>query len=174
MSKIIFVIGGCKSGKSSFAQKLCLDTYAKKRIYVATGVITDEEMERRVKRHKEERKGLFESVECPYELVNQLREMQDKDIVILVDCLTMWINNLLFKGLSFEQIEAEIDKFIDVITNGEGTVVLVSNEVGLGIVPIDKISRKFRDLVGILHQKVASKAHQVYFMVCGIPSLIKG
>ncbi len=174
MSKIIFIIGGCKSGKSNFAQKLSLEIESNQRIYLATGVVTDKEMDRRVKRHREQRKGLFETVECPYDLIEEIEKRQKEGTLLLVDCLTMWINNLLFKGYSFEEIEKKIENFVDRINNARGTIVLVSNEVGLGIVPDNELSRQFRDLAGMFHQKVASVAHQVYFVVCGIPTLIKG
>ncbi len=174
MREVVFIIGGCKSGKSSFALQLSEENYpGLTKHYMATAIVFDQEMEERVKRHREDRKDNWFTIECPYELPSQISKIMSKHNLLLVDCLTMWINNLLFKGLSTKDIEKEIKRLVDVVVHGEGVFVFVSNEVGLGIVPGDKLSRQFRDIVGILHQKIAEIADKVYFVTCGIPNLIK-
>ncbi len=174
MSQVVLVLGGCKSGKTSFALSLATAYEGYKKIYLATSIVCDREMQKRVDRHKKERGDSWTTKEYPYELSKGLYSLMDEGNLIVVDCLTMWINNLLYKGLNEKDIINEIKKVSDVLSNPMGIIILVSNEVGLGIVPSDFVSRQFRDLVGILHQRVAKCADKVYFTVAGIPSLIKG
>ena len=174
MQEIIFVLGGCKSGKTSFALKLAEGYKEYKKIYLATSIVCDEEMKERVERHRKERGDAWQTVEYPYKLCDGLIFNMKNDSVIVVDCLTMWVNNLMYKKCSLEEISKQINTLIKVLTNAKGVVILISNEVGFGIVPSEPISRRFRDVVGILHQEVAKVSHKVYFMISGIPTLIKG
>ena len=170
----VLIIGGCKSGKSRFALELAGNYSNQKKIYIATSIVCDEEMEDRVKKHKKERGDEWETLECAYDLPDTLNSVVIKGYIVLVDCLTMWVNNLFYKGLTIQEIEVEIEKLLEVIGKNRGLLILVSNEVGLGIVPLNELTRKYRDVVGIMHQKVAKIVDKVYFVTCGIPNLIKG
>ncbi len=163
------IIGGAKSGKSSFALRLCSSMKGKK-IFVATAVATDSEMEEKIKRHRKERGKEWITIEEPVDIAEIIERFDSKETVILVDCLTFWLNNLFMKK---ENVEERIEKLIRILSGIKGNVVIVSNEVGMGIVPADEISRKYRELLGLLNQKIAHLAEKVVFMICGIPVLIK-
>ena len=168
----IFVLGGARSGKSAFAEKLTLDqSNTSKCIYLATSQIWDEEMRARVDLHKDRRGSEWETTEAPLALAETLLEQSQKDIPILVDCLTLWLTNLMMEE---RDISAECDSLIKAISTINTPIIFVSNEVGQGIVPDNKMARDFRDHAGILHQKLASAVDQVYFVTAGLPSKLKG
>ncbi|MCP3899845.1 MAG: bifunctional adenosylcobinamide kinase/adenosylcobinamide-phosphate guanylyltransferase [Desulfobacteraceae bacterium] len=172
------VIGGCKSGKSAYALNFANEISAKKKsadkkIFVATSVPTDSEMQERVEAHKKEREGNWITIEEPILLPEIIEEHSNKADVILIDCLTLWISNLLFKDVTKKEILKNIQELAASLKKAECHVVLVSNEVGAGIVPENKLARLFRDIAGIANQKIAKAVANVVWTVAGIPVKIK-
>ena len=175
MHKIILVTGGARSGKSVFAEK-CTSDYAGKRAYIATAHIFDEEMAQRVKLHRERRAGNgWFNIEEETDLRSALNRARNLDAV-LVDCLTIWIGNLMFRNPDFAEPDMirETEKVIAALKAFPGLAVLVLNEVGQGIVPDNAAARKFRDCSGRCGQMIAAVADEVWLCVCGIPVKIKG
>ena len=175
MNKIILVTGGARSGKSVFAEK-CTDFASGNRAYIATAHITDEEMMRRVKAHRERRTGNgWTNIEEEYDLAAALECARSKDAV-LVDCLSVWINNLMFRDPAFSEkdMTRETERLTAALKAFPGTAVLVLNEVGQGIVPANELARRFRDCSGRCGQMIAAAADEVWYCVCGIPMKIKG
>lgn len=177
MGQIILVSGGSRSGKSDFALEKA-ESLSDKRLFLATCPVVDEELTDRVQRHKNERIGRgWVTVEEELDIAGVLRDAQHVD-VILVDCLTLWINNLIFSqpdDFSFtkEWLDGEITKWYREALAFPGTLVLVTGEVGLGIVPENSLSRLYRDLVGWCNQLVAKRAQEVYLISCGLPLQLK-
>jgi adenosylcobinamide kinase/adenosylcobinamide-phosphate guanylyltransferase len=170
---ITFVIGGARSGKSSHAESLAVQ-YSGKRIYLATAEPFDDEMRERIARHQEARRGKFLStVEEPLHLARALSSVDDDASIVLVDCLTVWMGNLLHHKGSLPSY-GEVEQFMQYLEAPKNPLILVSNEVGQGIVPGDPMSRHFRDHAGWLNQSVAQIADRVIWMVAGIPVTIKG
>jgi len=163
---ITLVLGGARSGKSRYAEDLFKADAAP--VYIATGQSFDEEMRERVERHKARRGPQWRTIEEPFDLVGAL---QRQDAPVLVDCLTLWLTNLL---LAERDIEAEAERLIACLPKLKQRVVLVGNEVGLGIVPDNKLSRLFRDHAGRLHQDIAAVADRVVFVAAGLPLTLKG
>lgn len=170
---ITFVIGGARSGKSSHAERIAGQQEGK-RIYIATAEPFDDEMRDRIARHRAARAGKFSAtIEEPVDLAGALERVPADSSVVLVDCLTVWVGNLLHHHGLLDRYE-EIDRFLDRLDAPSAPLVIVSNEVGQGIVPGDPMSRHFRDHAGWLNQAVAQKADRVIWMVTGIPVVIKG
>lgn len=170
MAKITFILGGARSGKSSYAEGIALDSKRKK-IYVATAAVLDKEMEERIEKHRLQRGDDWDLVETPLDIAKQIKSSDYENSVILVDCLTLWLSNLLHNEMN---ITEQINILIESLKSTQADMVLVSNEVGLGIVPENALARQFRDYAGILHQKVAEIADEVVLVVAGIPMKIKG
>ncbi len=173
MKSISFVVGGCRSGKSSKALELAEGFRSARRIFIATCVPQDEEMRMRVHRHKAERDNSWHTVEAPLRLPQTLSELGRSGSVLLVDCLTLWISNLLLETEQIDQIEIHINQLVETLNQTACPVVLVSNEVGTGIVPENRLARLFRDAAGMANQRVAQCSDQVIWMVAGIPMQIK-
>ncbi len=171
MYDIIYVSGGARSGKSSFALK-CTEGYAKK-VFLATAEPFDEEMVLRVKKHRAERGDTFDTIEEPLHLDKALRKIPDNAEVVIVDCLTVWAGNLLYKQGDEADILSHVDRLLDVLRNPPCTIILVSNEVGMGIVPDNAMAREFRDIAGIINQKVAGISTEAWFLCSGIPMRMK-
>jgi len=179
MGKIVLVTGGCRSGKSRFAQHMA-EAAGANRLYIATSPLLDAEMEERVQRHRQERASRnWVTCEETVDLVKVLEQHTAFDAV-LCDCLTLWVNNLMYDA---EQNKEAFDEnnmagltqaLLRVARCHTGTLVFVTNEVGMGIVPADAVSRRFRDLSGRCNQVMAAAANEVYFVVSGIPMQIKG
>lgn len=169
-AKITFVLGGARSGKSSFAEKLVEDSGLQP-VYLATGRAFDKEMESRISIHRNRRGSEWQTVEEPLDLVGALQKHVGHDRFVLVDCLTLWTTNLM---MAEQNIAAETERLIAALPQLSGPVVFVSNEVGLGIVPENRMAREFRDHAGFLHQAIASVADEVYFMAAGLPLKMKG
>jgi adenosylcobinamide kinase/adenosylcobinamide-phosphate guanylyltransferase len=169
-SGAVLVLGGARSGKSAFAERLVVETGLSLH-YIATGRAWDAEMEARIAVHRAVRGALWTTHEEPLDLVSRLRTLDHADNVILVDCLTLWVTNLMMEELD---IRIEFQTLADCLGVMNAPVVLVSNEVGLGIVPENKMARDFRDHVGRLHQQIASIAREVYFIAAGLPLKMKG
>jgi len=166
---VTLVLGGARSGKSRYAEGL-VDRHPGRRTYLATAEILDDEMAARVKAHRDRRDGDWKTVEEPLDLAHALKAETGQGAAVLVDCLTLWLGNLLGKE---RDAEAEIDGLIASVSQFGGPVVFVSNEVGLGIVPGNALARRFRDLAGILHQRLAEKADRVVFVTAGLPMNLK-
>lgn len=169
------VLGGAKSGKSLFAENLAIASQ-KGLVYIATGEAQDDEMEERIHLHQQRREQQQVSwcdVEEPITLANTIDQESHHSRLILVDCLTLWLSNLLLR-LNEQEQELEIEALLNVLSNCESEVVLVSNETGLGIVPMNKLSRQFIDKAGMLHQKIAAISDRVVLVVAGLPVVVKG
>ncbi|MEJ5083025.1 MULTISPECIES: bifunctional adenosylcobinamide kinase/adenosylcobinamide-phosphate guanylyltransferase [unclassified Ochrobactrum] len=169
-AKTTFVLGGARSGKSSYAEKLVEGTGLQP-VYLATGRAFDTEMESRISIHRNSRGDEWQTVEEPLDLVGALQKHAGHDRFVLVDCLTLWITNLM---MAERDIAAETETLVTALPQLSGQVVFVSNEVGLSIVPENRMAREFRDHAGFLHQAVASVADEVYFIAAGLPLKMKG
>jgi adenosylcobinamide kinase/adenosylcobinamide-phosphate guanylyltransferase len=174
VKEIVFVIGGCRSGKSTYAMQTAERVPAEQKIFIATCVPQDDEMKRRVARHQKERSQNWVTVEAPLNLPEAVLQNSRSGDVILVDCLTLWVSNLLMETGDESKIEETISQFINAIEKAAGPIVLVSNEVGAGIVPENALARQYRDIIGRVNQDVAKTAGRVIWMVAGIPLTIKG
>lgn len=171
MSQHILVLGGARSGKTSLAERLALRGGARP-AYLATAEALDDEMAERVSAHQRSREGRFATVEEPLELAQALFAAAQNHDVILVDCLTLWITNLLSMERDVADEVEGLAEMLDAIDTAR--IILVSNEVGLGIVPDNALARSFRDLAGAAHQRLAEICGHVYFVVAGIPMVVKG
>ena len=172
MSDSIFVLGGCRSGKSSYALELANQVPGKK-VFIATCVPHDDEMQQRVIRHQQERGLNWRAEEVPVNLSEAIPQLSSEADVLLVDCLTLWVSNLLSKTQEEEELFAHVHSLLESIQKCPVQIVLVSNEVGTGIVPENALARIFRDTVGMVNQKVASCVDKVIWTVAGIPVTIK-
>ncbi|GAA4178086.1 bifunctional adenosylcobinamide kinase/adenosylcobinamide-phosphate guanylyltransferase [Shinella granuli] len=166
----VLVLGGARSGKSAFAERLVVET-GLSRHYIATGRAFDDEMRARIARHREDRGDGWQTHEEPLALAARIRDVARADRAVLVDCLTLWVTNLM---LEERDIAAEFSGLLEAIRQAPGRIVLVSNEVGLGIVPDNRMAREFRDHAGRLHQQVAALVPEVYFVAAGLPLKMKG
>ncbi|APX70574.1 MULTISPECIES: bifunctional adenosylcobinamide kinase/adenosylcobinamide-phosphate guanylyltransferase [unclassified Brucella] len=168
--KSILVLGGARSGKSSYAEKM-VEASGLQPLYLATGRAFDTEMQSRIAIHRERRGPQWQTVEEPLDLVTALKAHAAASRFVLVDCLTLWITNLM---MAERDMAAETARLVAALPDLAGPVVFVSNEVGLGIVPENRMAREFRDHAGFLHQAVAAVANEVYFMAAGLPLKMKG
>jgi len=164
-NRVVLIGGGARSGKSAFAL-----AYARKlgarRAFIATAQASDPEMEARIEAHQNERGADFNTVEAPIELTETLCSLRDVDVAV-VDCLTLWISNLLLRGARPEEIEALVAEFAFALRTPPCHVLLVSNEVGMGLVPETQLGREFRDVSGRAHQELGRVAHEVYVGILG-------
>jgi len=174
MKKTVFVIGGCRSGKSHQALKTAESLARDNQVFIATCIPYDDEMKQRVAGHQQERSRHWQTVEAPIHLPVAIAETGQEAGVILVDCLTLWINNLLMEKQDSEQILDQVQRLTRTLEAATCPIILVSNEIGTGIVPENKLARLYRDLIGSANQAVAECADQVIWMVAGIPVTIKG
>jgi adenosylcobinamide kinase / adenosylcobinamide-phosphate guanylyltransferase len=172
MKHITLVTGGGRSGKSRYALNAAL-AYPR-RVFVATAVPCDPEMTDRITRHRAERGDAFRTVEAQTRVAQAVREHGPTADVVLVDCLTIWINNLLYERERGVVPDVEIAALLDTLKDPPCNVILVTNEVGMGIVPVGDLTREYRDLVGLVNQQVAAIANRVVFTVCGLPINLKG
>ncbi|MCX7856562.1 MAG: bifunctional adenosylcobinamide kinase/adenosylcobinamide-phosphate guanylyltransferase [Deltaproteobacteria bacterium] len=169
MKKLILVLGGEKSGKSHYAL-MEGESATGPKAFVATAVAIDEEMKQRIERHKKERSSTWQTFEEPLRIAELIESVAENFEIILVDCLTIWISNLFYHG---KEVDLEVEKLLDVISKKRTNIIIVSNEVGLGIVPETEVGRNFRTVLGTLNQKVAKIADKVVFMIAGISLVIK-
>lgn len=169
-SGAVLVLGGARSGKSAFAERLVNET-GLSRHYIATGRAWDDEMRERIAKHRSDRGDGWQTHEEPLALVEQLAALDDPGNVILVDCLTLWVTNLMMEG---RDMGGEFARLSQCVSRAKARLVLVSNEVGLGIVPDNRMARDFRDHAGRLHQSIAAVAADVYFVAAGLPLKMKG
>ncbi len=171
------VLGGAKSGKSSYALRLAEEMFLQggktgaRGLFVATAQASDGEMEERINLHKRQRGAGWQTLEEPLLLPKAVREAGTGFQVILIDCLTMWLSNLLFRKDADTAIE--IDALTKALRQCSTTVIMVSNEVGMGLIPDNPLGRRFRDLQGILNQEIAAVSSHVIFMAAGLPLILK-
>ncbi|WP_336948487.1 bifunctional adenosylcobinamide kinase/adenosylcobinamide-phosphate guanylyltransferase [Acinetobacter junii] len=165
------ILGGARSGKSRLAENI-----AQQRgipvIYVATAQALDDEMQQRIQHHQQQRPKQWKLCEEPIFLVDQLLKLDQEHQIILVDCLTLWLTNLLLAEDQDLQ-QQQTDKLLEILPKLKSEIILVSNETGLGVVPMGEISRRFVDEAGRLHQALGQLAHKVMFCVAGFPMILK-
>jgi len=169
VSAVVLLIGGARSGKSRIAQTRAEDSGGEL-VYIATGQALDAEMTERIARHRADRGARWRTVEAPLALADAIRREGARDRVLLVDCLTLWLSNLL---LGEHDIETATIALLDALATTSATVLLVSNEVGMGIVPDNALARRFRDEAGRLNQRVAAVANEVLLVAAGLAIRMK-
>ena len=168
------VLGGCRSGKSRYAEQWVSQNFSDK-VFVATlEARNDAEMDQRIALHLQSRGLGWLTVEEPLDLVGVLEKNETGSEVFLVDCLTMWLTNMMMQGLGDEKIQGEVARLCATVAALSASVVLVANEVGLGIVPESPLGRRFRDLAGWTNQQMALVCGQVVFVAAGLPLRLKG
>jgi len=179
LAKIILITGGARSGKSSYALERA-EAISSRRLFVATCPKIDSEMSERVRRHQEERKGRgWVTVESETDLAAVFRERAIGVEVVLIDCITLWVNNILFahdsqgSAVDDHSIGTLCNEWLETASRFTGTVICVTNEVGLGIVPDNSLARRYRDLVGTCNQLIGRNASEVILVSCGIPLFFK-
>lgn len=165
------VLGGARSGKSRFAETL-ITAFPGPYVYVATAQILDDEMHVRIESHRRRRGGEWETRECPFDLVPLLRELSTNGYPVLVDCLTLWMSNLLLREEA-SAAESQVEALARMVPELPYPLVLVSNEVGGGIVPDNALARRFRDLAGFANQELAQVCSSVTLVVAGLPVCLK-
>ena len=178
MNKLILVTGGGRSGKSACAQGLA-ETWPGPRAFVATCPVIDQEMSDRVRLHQLARSSCdWRTIEEPLDLASAVLSAQEQPVV-LVDCLTLWVNNILFaagqqnEAISEAEIVRRCEPVLQAARNHGGLIIFVTNEVGMGLVPENPLGRRFRDLAGRVNQVVADACDEVFLVVCGLPLKIK-
>lgn len=173
MAKIQFVIGGARSGKSAMAEALATAvtrTADGKLVYVATAQIFDDEMQDRIDLHRQRRGPEWDLVEAPLDLDKAIIDTAIDGNVLLIDCLSVWITNILINDMD---TDAARKRLLKSLSNAAGHIVIVASETGLGIVPENKLSRQFRDASGTLNQEVAALADEVFFVMAGLATKVK-
>ncbi|CAG7840880.1 cobinamide kinase [Clostridium novyi B str. ATCC 27606] len=186
MGKIILVTGGARSGKSNYAENIAKDIEGKI-LYIATSIPFDDEMKHRVKKHKESRPEVWDTYEGYKDLDIVVREKNSLYDGMLLDCVTIMTSNFMFDyigdkigeadNITLDKVEKKIitnfEKLLNEVNKGNSTMILVTNELGYGIVPENKLARVYRDIIGRINQYIASRASEVYLVVCGIPMKVK-
>lgn len=165
----LLVLGGARSGKSRYAQSRA-ESHAGDLLYIATAQAFDAEMEDRIARHVADRGPRWSTVDVPLDLPAAILANAAPDRVLLVDCLTLWTSNLMFAE---RDLDAETEALATAVAQAAGPVILVANEVGLGIVPDNALARRFRDVAGRLNQAIAAAATEVQFIAAGLPLRLK-
>jgi adenosylcobinamide kinase/adenosylcobinamide-phosphate guanylyltransferase len=178
MGKLTFILGGARSGKSTVAERLAAQTGGRV-VYIATAQALDDEMARRIQAHRGQRPPAWKTLEIPRDIARTLDRLQPQAGLILLDCLTLLVSNLLVdagqdpenpdEDAAKALVAAEIDALLDAILAGEADWIVVSNEVGMGLVPPYPLGRLYRDLLGWANQQVAARADSVLFMIAGLP-----
>ena len=172
---LTLVLGGVRAGKSSYAQRLAAD--GGQVLFVATAEARDQEMEQRIRSHREHRPADWDTLEEPIDLVAGLTPLLPRYDTVLLDCLTLWVSNLLLRGPDIasarKDILPEARRLLDLYRGGDAAWIVVSNEVGLGVVPPTELGRLYADELGRVNQLVAAEADEVYFMAAGLPLRMK-
>jgi adenosylcobinamide kinase/adenosylcobinamide-phosphate guanylyltransferase len=169
MRRITLVLGGARSGKSRFAEALARG-HKRRLFYIATAEITDAEMRVRIDEHRRRRGLEWKTIEAPLDLVGALDEIGDRQCFILIDCITVWLNNLMHHG---RNVAREVERLCARLAAIQARLVIVANEVGLGIVPDNALARAFRDEAGRANQALAETADEVVFIAAGLPTILK-
>ncbi len=170
MTRSTFILGGARSGKSALAERLARESGLLLH-YIATGQAWDAEMRARIGQHQNRRGPEWTTIEAPIELTCAITPLDFDDNAILIDCLTLWVTNLM---MAERDMDAAFERLVSAIAGAKARIFIVSNEVGLGIVPDNAMARAFRDHAGRLHQKIAAVADEVYFVAAGLPLKMKG
>jgi len=165
------VLGGARSGKSHYAQQLAEQT-GKQLVYIATATAGDNEMKLRIEQHQRQRLASWSTVEEPLKLADVITQYADNEHCILVDCLTLWLSNCMASE-NAEAIEQQCDHLVETVNAINTDLIMVSNEVGQGIVPMGELSRQFVDESGRMHQKLAQVCERVVFIIAGLPQILK-
>jgi adenosylcobinamide kinase/adenosylcobinamide-phosphate guanylyltransferase len=168
--RFALVLGGARSGKSALAERLVRETGGR-RVYIATAEAWDGEMAERIARHRADRGDGWRTVDAPLDLPAALAAEAVAGQAVLVDCLTLWLTNVMLAGRDVEAAAAALEA---AVSAAAGPVAMVSNEVGLGIVPDNALARRFRDAQGRLNQRLAARADLVVFVAAGLPMVLKG
>ncbi len=175
--QITLLLGGARSGKSALACSLATQQTDKQTIYVATAMAADQEMAERIRRHQQDRPANWRVVEAPLALAEAIEQHSRPDTCLIIDCLTLWLSNLLHDAHSAPQplahIEPQLDALEQALLRAEGHILMVSNEVGLGIIPLGELTRRFVDEAGRLNQRLARIADRVLFVAAGLPLVLK-
>jgi adenosylcobinamide kinase/adenosylcobinamide-phosphate guanylyltransferase len=174
VNEIILITGGCRSGKSTYALQTAEKVSGELKIFIATCLPQDDEMKQRVAKHQTTRNRSWTTVEEPLKLSQAILQNCHRADVILVDCLTLWVSNLLMVTDDEKKLEDTVSQLIDTLEKATCPIVIVSNEVGTGIVPENRLARQYRDIIGLANQAVAKTAGKVIWMVAGIPVTVKG
>lgn len=172
MKHITLITGGARSGKSDYAQQLAKP--CGKKAFIATAEPIDDEMKQRIIRHKHDRDASFYLIEEPIELARAIRSLPEEMEIAVIDCLTVWVGNCLYKQESEKNELFDGATLIEALKVAPCDLVIVTNEVGLGIIPDNELSRRYRDVIGMLNRNIADLAQKVILMVSGIPVVIKG
>lgn len=166
------ILGGVRSGKSRLAEQHAKDSGLEV-VYIATAQVRDAEMQRRVAEHQARRPAAWRAVEAGHNLAEVLRREAAEQRCVLVDCLTLWLTQLLCDA-SEQELRRECDALLAVLPNLPGQIILVSNETNMGVVPLGELSRRYCDEAGRLHQQLAQLCDSVYLTVAGLPLIVKG
>lgn len=185
MSKIVLVTGGARSGKSSFAESLCIKQN-NRTAYIATSVAFDDEMKSRVKKHQQSRPKEWKTYEIYKDIYSIIEELGENHDTVIMDCVTLMVNNLMFtSGIDIDvatsgeldelesYIKNQIKKLLEAVKNTNLYFVIVTNEIGMGVVPENKLARIYGDFVGRANQQISKMSDEVYFVVSGIPMKVK-
>ena len=167
----MLITGGCRSGKSGYA--LACGRAKSPRIFIATATACDDEMAGRIKMHRTERGERWKTVEEPLALAEALNENSAHNGIVVVDCITLWTNNMIHGGKTDGAITRRVSELGKAVLQAESSVIIVTNEIGAGIVPENPLARRFRDLLGLANQRLASVCGRVVCMIAGIPLPIK-
>ncbi len=170
------ILGGIKSGKSRLAESLASSIERESGssiIYLASSHTNDTEMQTRVKKHQASRPSHWQTIEEPLLLADTLQKNSNKNTCLLIDCLTLWITNLLMQE-DESMLTKEVEKLITILPSLPGDIIFVSNETSMGIIPLGELTRRFCDETGLLHQKIASHCDRVILTVAGLPHTLKG
>ena len=180
MGRLLLVLGGARSGKSAYAQRLAQELGGDDVLFVATAEAWDEDMAQRIARHRQERPAAWRTIETPHQVGQAIALHVHDTAVVLVDCLTLLVSNtLLHCGASPDStaaeaaVQEEVVALVQTCQTTAATCIVVSNEVGLGLVPDTPLGRLYRDLLGRANQALAARAEAVYFMVAGLPVDVK-
>ena len=167
---VTLVLGGARAGKSRHAEAMIEASGVQAAVYIATAEAGDVEMATRIAAHRARRGGLWHTVEAPLDLGEAVAASAEPGRPILIDCLTLWLSNLMHAGADSDEAA---DRLVEALDGLPCPVVMVANEVGLGIVPDNALAREFRDLAGRLNQRIAARAERVVFLAAGLPLLLK-
>ncbi len=166
------ILGGARSGKSRYAEQLALQSQ-KSVVYIATAQAQDAEMQTRIQHHQASRSAEWLTLEEPLSLATTLAAQAQPERILLVDCLTLWLTNLLCLEDSEQRLTNELNTLYAVLPQLSGELILVSNETGLGVVPLGELTRRYVDEAGRMHQRLAAQMQQVIFMIAGLPQVLK-
>ncbi len=171
--RLVLILGGARSGKSDYARRLAQKRGGKDVLLIATAQAGDEEMRERIEKHRVERPSEWQVIESPRQVVHALTG--SAATVVLLDCVTLWVSNVLLADEPDVErtMMQELNKLLEWHRATSAELIVVSNEVGMGVVPDNELGRAYRDLLGAVNRKIAAEADEVYFMVAGLPMQVK-